>query len=186
MAKAMLVNRALDIAGSPPAPNADEGWGRVDLGAMVRPAVPTLELDQEHLLDDTGATSTLEVVVPDPARPLVVTLTWTDAPAAPGADPALVNDLDLVVETNGAAALGNAATASAAAMNTTPDRLNNVEQVRISQPGPTARVTVTAYRIAGDGVPLTGDASDQDFALVCSNCNRPPPPPRPGARRVVP
>jgi hypothetical protein len=31
-------------------------------------------------------------------------------------------------------------------------------------------ITVTAANIAGDGVPNTGDATDQDFALVCSNC----------------
>jgi hypothetical protein len=31
-------------------------------------------------------------------------------------------------------------------------------------------ITVTAANIAGDGVPNIGDATDQDFALVCSNC----------------
>src|SRR5207244_2297281 len=31
-------------------------------------------------------------------------------------------------------------------------------------------ITVTATNIAGNGVPNNADATDQDFALVCSNC----------------
>ncbi len=32
-------------------------------------------------------------------------------------------------------------------------------------------VTVKATNLPGDGVPGTGDATDQDFALVCDNCS---------------
>jgi uncharacterized membrane protein len=34
----------------------------------------------------------------------------------------------------------------------------------------TYTLTVLVARMAGDGVPFVGDTSDQDFALVCSNC----------------
>jgi len=31
-------------------------------------------------------------------------------------------------------------------------------------------ITITASSIGGDGVPYNGFPTDQDFALVCSNC----------------
>ncbi|MGB0514913.1 MAG: choice-of-anchor J domain-containing protein, partial [Wenzhouxiangellaceae bacterium] len=35
-------------------------------------------------------------------------------------------------------------------------------------------ITVSAFNIAGDGVPGSGDDTDQDFALVCYNCAQEP------------
>lgn len=57
--------------------------------------------------------------------PLKVTLVWTDYPASPAVQKALVNDLDLVVRSaglHGRVLLGNGI----------EDSVNNVEQVRIS------------------------------------------------------
>ena len=34
-------------------------------------------------------------------------------------------------------------------------------------------VTITGTTIGGDGVPYNGFPTDQDFALVCSNCRLP-------------
>jgi hypothetical protein len=35
-------------------------------------------------------------------------------------------------------------------------------------------ITVTAFNVAGDGIPNSGDGTDQDFALVCYNCAEDP------------
>ena len=122
----------------------------------------------------------------DPSRPLRVTLAWTDDAAAAGANPTLVNDLDLVVETAGT--IPTSATTS-----------RTVGRFRAAcrppqQPGGRpdrgarrlALVRVTAASLPGDGVPYTGDSTDQDFALVCRNCRKPLPPPRHATRRLLP
>ena len=50
------------------------------------------------------------------------------------------------------------------------DRLNNVENVFLSAPGEAVyTVRVDAFNLPGDGVPFSGDETDQDFALVISN-----------------
>jgi hypothetical protein len=56
------------------------------------------------------------------------------------------------------------------------DTLNNLENVYLENPADAFTVTVTAAGINGDGIPGNGDSSDQDFALVCTNCveNLPP------------
>jgi subtilisin family serine protease len=184
MVKALLVNGAVDISGAPPIPNNDEGWGRIDLGRTLRPGVRTLQVDQLVRLDDTGEQWSMPIRVDDPSRPLEVTLAWTDAPGAPGADPALVNDLDLAVSTGSATFLGNVLVDGASVPGGAPDTLNNLEKVVVTAPGTDAIIVVRATRIAGDGVPYVGDASDQDFALACTNCVRVPPSPRHTGRRV--
>ena len=55
------------------------------------------------------------------------------------------------------------------------DSVNNYEAVFL--PAGTAdsiTMTVRATNIAGDGVPNTGDGTDQDFALTCYNCIQSP------------
>jgi subtilisin family serine protease len=96
MHKALLVNSATDI-GLSPIPNGAEGWGRVNLGGLLDPTVERVYVDQEVVLTEVGQTYQVSVRPADPTRPFKVTLAWSDAPAAPNADPALVNDLDLVV-----------------------------------------------------------------------------------------
>ena len=85
------MNTAVDVAGGdsgknssiPAAPNSDEGWGRVSIGAA-------LDATQREYLDQ-GATTTLEAngqsvlrsyQVDDTAKPVRVTLAWTDPPPA--------------------------------------------------------------------------------------------------------
>jgi len=184
MVKALLVNGAVDVAGAPPIPNPDEGWGRIDLGNTLRPGVRAVHLDQTVVLDDSGDAWSLEIEVDDPSRPLKVTLAWTDAPGMPGADPALVNDLDLELVGDGTTYLGNAFVDGWSAPGGEPDAVNNLENIYLATPGATASIKVRASVVAGDGVPMAGDATDQDFALVCSNCRRPLPPPRRATGRV--
>lgn len=169
MTKALLVNTATDL-GRPDVPNQNEGWGRVNLGALFDPSAERVYEDQGVVLTDPGEAATLEIEPADPAVPLRVTLAWTDAPGAPGADPALVNDLNLRVEaTDGALFWGNNLAEGRSLPGGAPDTINNVENVFIEQPGGSYSVTVEAANLPGDGVPLSGDETDQDFALVISN-----------------
>ncbi|HEY1752471.1 MAG TPA: S8 family serine peptidase [Caulobacteraceae bacterium] len=152
LVKAMLINGATPLkgqyvpseAGAPP--NADQGFGRVDVAASVDPG---LQLHDEGApLADTGAVQSFDAVT-GPTGALKVTLVWTD-PAGQG----LQNDLDLVVSVGQTEAHGNVGAGSAEF-----DRLNNVEQVDLSglAANAPAKVTVSAHRIALQG---------QRFALV--------------------
>ncbi|MEE4271155.1 MAG: S8 family serine peptidase [Thermoanaerobaculales bacterium] len=185
-ARAMVVNAALPLAEGPPAPNFDSGWGLANLVRMIAPDDPVWIVDQTEILSDTGAVWTHEVEIADPSRPLQITLAWTDAAAAAGADPALVNDLDLTVSTGGASYLGNHFEDGWSVPEGDPDRLNNLEAVHLAAPGGTVVVTVAAANLPGDGIPYNGDLTDQDFALVCRNCLAPAIAPRRPSGRVAP
>lgn len=184
MIKAMLVNGARDIPGSQPGsstltdgsrpiPNNDEGWGVIDLRATLGPNVRGLYRDQTVVLTQTGETRELAVRAVDPGRPLKITLAWTDAPGAVGANPALVNNLDLTVELGGNTYRGNVFANGVSATGGTADTLANLENVYVANPGTglaTIRVIGTAINadaLSGNGTPTT---PRQDYALVCTNC----------------
>lgn len=172
MGKALLINTATDIqdTDAPAIPNFDEGWGRVTLRPLFQPVVPFEFFDQEETLGATGEMWQISVGVVDTNEPLKVSLVWSDAPGAVGANPALVNDLDLTVETGGNTFLGNVFSGGASMTGGSADTLNNAENVFVTNPGGSATVTVSATNISGDGIPYNGDMTDQDFALVCQNC----------------
>lgn len=170
MAKALLVNAAVDM-GAADIPNNNEGWGRVDITRVIQPAAQTVYLDQETVLTGTGQQATLSFVIDDPGQPLRVTLAWSDAPGAAGANPALVNDLDLEVVHNAQTYLGNVFSGGTSVPGGVADNRNNLENVYLATPVAGAvTVILTASSIGGDGVPYNGFPTDQDFALVCSNC----------------
>ncbi|MDP9405665.1 MAG: S8 family serine peptidase [Actinomycetota bacterium] len=169
MDKALLVNTATDLR-RPDIPNRDEGWGRVNLAALFDPTTERMYRDQSMVLTDPGDTSSLTVQPADPSRPVRVTLVWSDAPGAPGAATALVNDLDLTVTTAaGGRYLGNSFVKGESVPDGAPDRVNNVENVYLPAGDGALTVDVRAHNLPGDGVPGSGDATDQDFALVVSN-----------------
>ena len=170
LGKALLANSAIDITGAPAIPNIDEGWGRINLRNILESAVLFEFWDQETTFDNTGELWTTTVGVPDPSKPLKISLTWTDAPGAVGANPALVNNLDLEVDSDGQTYLGNVFSGGASATGGAADTLNNLENVFVMAPGGSAEIRVRATNIAGDGVFFSGDATDQNFALVCQNC----------------
>jgi len=170
MSKALLVNTAHDISGAGDIPNNAEGWGQINLKNLFEPVTPFEFFDQEEILDDTGDVWEITVGVQDTNEPLKVTLTWSDAPGAIGANPALVNNLDLEVVNGGNTYLGNDFSGGVSTTGGSADVINNNENVFIPAPGGSATIRVRAVNIAGDGVPFIGDATDQDFALVCSNC----------------
>ncbi len=173
MAKALLVNSAVDM-GTPDIPNITEGWGRINVTDVLQPGALMVYKDQETTFDNTGDVWTMTVGINDPTQPLKISLAWSDAPGAVGANPALVNNLDLDVETDGSTYLGNVFSAGWSATGGTADILNNLENVFVASPGGQATITVRATNIAGDGVPYIGDTTDQDFALVCFNCAEEP------------
>lgn len=169
MAKALVVNSAVDM-GTPDIPNIHEGWGRINVTDLIDPGVAREYWDQSETFDNTGEQIVIAVGVQDPSQPLKVTLAWSDAPGAVGANPALVNDLDLMVDTGGDSYRGNVFSAGWSTTGGSFDTLNNLENVFVQTPGSSATITINAINIAGDGVPVSGDATDQDFALVCTNC----------------
>ena len=103
-------------------------------------------------------------------QPLKITLTYTDVAGFPGAIPALVNDLDLeVVGSDGTLYRGNQFAGNDSVPNApSPDNLNNVEAVQLSQPLPgDYLIRVRARRVVQDAR-LDTASIDQDFALVIS------------------
>jgi subtilisin family serine protease len=134
-------------------PNAVEGWGRVDLGFLAKPAPYTLwfhdhtaGLNPGESVSYTDAPGQPLQVITD-TQPLRFMLVWTDPPASLTAGTQLVNDLDLVVTgPGGVTYYGNDQVGG--------DRLNNVEGVVVEAPLLGAyQVSVTAFNIPIDAQP---------------------------------
>ncbi len=174
MAKALLINTAHDITDGGPIPNFNEGWGRIELKNLFQSETPFEFYDQENILEDTDDVWETSVGVVDINKPLKITLVWSDAPGAIGANPSLVNNLDLEVDNGGETYLGNSFSNGSSMLGGTTDVINNMENVFINAPGGSATIRVKATNIAGDGVFFSGDETDQNFALVCSNCAEEP------------
>ncbi|HEX6651402.1 MAG TPA: Ig-like domain-containing protein [Thermoleophilaceae bacterium] len=178
LTKAILVNTASDMAGGEDgqggtianAPNTDEGWGRVHMGRVLDSTERTYE-DQEpaDLLGASGQSVTHAYQVADAAKPVKVTIAFTDAPG-PTTGNAFVNDLDLVVDAGGKTYKGNVLAGGVSRTGGNADPRDNVESVLLPA-GTTGRlsVKVVGTSVGGNGVPNVGDATDQDFALVVSN-----------------
>ncbi len=170
MGKALVVNSARNISGT--GPNGNSGFGRINASTIFDSELSFEFWDQEDLFTETGEFWTVTVGVVDPSQPLKITLAWSDAPGAVGANPALVNDLDLSVETGGETYFGNVTSGVWSASGGSPDRLNNIEQVWVQNPGGSATIRIDAFQLAGSAI-LHGVAPGslaQHFALVCQNC----------------
>jgi subtilisin family serine protease len=170
MDKALLVNSATDM-GTADIPNGNEGWGRVNLGALFSPTTERVMLDQSVVLTGVGQSYAADVVPADPSKPMRITLAWTDPAGEPGANPALVNDLDLTVKApDGTAYLGNRFAGGQSATGGSADQKNNLENVYLNQVASGVfHITVSAANLPGDGIPGDQIFTDQDFALVISN-----------------
>jgi subtilisin family serine protease len=155
--------------------DSKQGWGRVNLSSLLDPGVATFAEDQSVLLDATGDSFSEIVTVDDPGRPVRLMLAWTDAPGhgLGGTTPAWCNDLNLEVVVDGAPEFfpGNSFDADGWSVpGGLPDQMNTTEGVLLpaGTEGPLL-VRVTAANLTSDGVPGTGDGTDQDFALVAQN-----------------
>jgi uncharacterized repeat protein (TIGR01451 family) len=171
MAKALLVNGAVDM-GVANIPNGNEGWGRMDLNNVLNPTAPVIYSDQATTFGATGQSWSLSVGPADATLPLKVSLVWSDAPGAGsgGTTGGWVNDLDLSAVQGATTFRGNVFVGGQSAAGGLADRINNVENIFIQNPSGVYDITVSAFNVAGDGVPLDADLTDQDFAFVCFNC----------------
>jgi serine protease AprX len=154
--KALIINGARDLPGqyvpseAAGIPNSNEGFGRVDLQAVVGPygERETLTFFDEAKALDTGEKRERSVTVPAGAKLLKATLVWTDPPGE-----GLQSDLDLIVKTGGKERHGNMPAGAAGF-----DRINNVEQVLWTNvPVGPVTITVAAHRVT---------LGPQSFALV--------------------
>jgi serine protease AprX len=178
LVKAALINSANELdelnGGPGPIPNNDEGWGRITLTNIIVTnflAAPRYYeyVDQTTLLTN-GQIFTHHTLVQNSDQPLKITLAYTDAAAFPGALPALVNDLDLeVIGPDGTLYRGNQFAGYDSVPNApSPDTLNNVEAVHLSEPSPGDYVVRVRARHVVEDVHLNTAAIEQDFALVVS------------------
>ncbi|WP_218121257.1 S8 family serine peptidase [Aquimonas voraii] len=171
MLKALLINGAVDIGGSAaPIPNNAQGWGRVHLPGSIGIGLESVHYDQSHVLDNAGEVFERSFGVPDTGKPVRISLAWTDAPGAAGANPSLVNNLDLEVVAGGVTYRGNVFSNGSSVSGGSADARAVTENVYLPAGTSDVVVRVRATTLPGDGVPNSGDATDQDFALVCSNC----------------
>jgi len=152
-------------------PSNNQGYGMPDMSAAFD-AAPRYLLNQTVVLDNSGDTWTFDGAVADPTKPVRIVMVYTDKAGAVGVSPQ-VNDLNLQAVVNGTTYLGNVFNGQWSVSGGVPDSANNYEAIFL--PAGTSgslQITITAFNIADDGVPGYGDATDQDFALVCYNCAR--------------
>jgi subtilisin family serine protease len=158
--------------------DSKQGWGRMDAEAVLSPSVEVQHWDNPLILDNSGEEWVQALVPADPAQPVRLMLTWTDAPGhgLGGNTPAWNNDLDLVVEAGGDTYLGNYFGADGWSLpGGNADYRNNTEGIFLGPVPPAGfTVRVVAANIDSDGVPGLGDTTDQDLALVCYNCSLAP------------
>ena len=182
LTKAALMAVGRDLAGHQDAdaavlghrPDNKQGWGRLDVEALVTPpAGSVIYVDQTRIFEETGETWLREVTPVNPAQPMRIMLVWTDAPGPGlgGSTPGWSNNLDLVVEAGVTTYRGNVFGSNGwSTTGGTADLKNNAEGVFFAVPPSQLTIRVVASDINSDGVPGEGDDVDQDFALVCQNC----------------
>lgn len=172
--KAALLNTANEAGNI--GPDYKFGWGIVN---GVR-AAKLLE-DERYLSDEVaqGATKTHNITIPAGTEQVRFMIYWHDAVATPGANPALVNDLDLTVKDP------SNATHLPWILDPTPnpttldlpatrgiDRLNNVEQVLINNPAAgNYEIKVTGFNVpvGPQSYYLVYEIIDQKLTLTYPN-----------------
>jgi subtilisin family serine protease len=146
LVKALLINGASDLTGqytpseAGEIPNDSEGFGRVDVTAVVDPYPPGTSLqffdEATEMVTAQSEERTVNVIA---GATVKATLLWSDFPGS-----SLQNDLDLIVRAlSGTERHGNRPPGDQGF-----DRKNNVEQVIFtSLPAGTVRIIVRAHRI---------------------------------------
>ena len=176
MAKAYLMAHPTyltGVDGNGDLPTNDQGYGMPNMSLMFDDTLKFAD-DQVTLFDNTGEDWTWVGSAADPSKPVRIAMAYTDEAGAVGTSPQ-VNNLDLTVETGGNTYLGNVFSGQFSTTGGSPDAANNYEAVFFDVgTASDLTITVSAMNIAGDGVPNVGDATDQDFAIVCYNCGQDP------------
>ena len=180
MTKAAVLNCAGYMNGTGANDNLysnNQGMGLVNMNNYFTAVNnPSLIRDQvaADLFTASAQTRSRTGVIANSSQPLRVTLAYTDAPGSTVGN-AYVNNLDLEVTVNGTKYLGNVFTGANSVAGGVADVRNNVESVFLPA-GFTGSilVKVIATNIAGDGIPNSGTALDQDYALIISNFTEQP------------
>jgi serine protease AprX len=133
----------------------DQGFGRVNLDAVISPPAPaSAKFTDAGARLQTGQLSSSRLTVKSNARPLRIALAWSDAPG-----PTIVNNLNLIVTApDGRTFVGNQRRNGPPTLDTS----NNAELVHVQRPAP-GPWTVD---VVGSNVPR----GPQDFALVAIGC----------------
>ena len=158
-----------------------QGWGRMQVAPVVAPQQAVQYVDQSVVFDATGDGWSRTFLADDPAQPIRIMLAWTDAPGhgLGGSTPAWNNNLDLRVTAADTVYHGNVLDEAGWSVSAGgPDLRNNTEAVFLEsgQHEGSVKIEVLGADINSDGLPSSGDGTDQDFALVCYNCSAVPAP----------
>ncbi len=187
MVKGLLINTAYEMEPQPGdfytghIPNRDEGWGIVNLPALMDAESEFLLQDQTSLLQ-TGDVDEHNISYGDSSEPLKISLTWTDKEAQVDDGSTLKNDLNLQVEApDGTTYRGNAFDQSWTQPGTDTmdtfddsgngwDDTNNVENVYIHPDN----LQEGDYKIRVIGENIVADSNNdgknnQDYSLVTYN-----------------
>ena len=175
MTKAVLINSARYMTGVGAGDSLwsdNQGMGMVNLNSFFDVFNTPSILRDQVATDTFNASGQQRIItghISDPSKPFRVTLAYTDAPG-PTSGAAYVNNLDLEVAVGGNTYKGNVFSGAFSATGGVADYRNNVESIFIPA-GVTGyfAVTVRGMNIAGNGVPNSGTATDQDYALVIYN-----------------
>ncbi len=140
--KAMILVSCDPNVGSYVIPSDYIGWGRIDLDSVLYFAQPTPDARKLILYDDTlglatGQYADYNFAVNDTTLPLRAAVVWTDTAAAAGANPALINDLDVrMISASGDSFKGNIYSGGQSLINPTAsyDSINPLECFRVNIP----------------------------------------------------
>ena len=174
LVKAAIINTAQDMNGNltgAAIPNGNEGWGRANMKLMLNTGVGMKYINEQIALNNTGDTyGFFAGSVDDSTKPIRVTLAWTDPPGV--ADPALVNNLDLIVTIGSTVYKGNVFSNGFSVAGGSADTVNNVERIILPAGIPTGTyfsVQVLPTALNGDGIINNADFTDQNYAIAAYN-----------------
>ena len=135
--KATVINGATDL-GTPDIPNAQEGWGQIDLERTVLPMDGSTPLTTffDHNKQLNAGFGLLYSFTLEPSHGIDMTLVWSDEEGSANAAQSsarLVNDLDLILtDPSGNEWLGNDFSSGFSTTGGTADTINNVERIKIA------------------------------------------------------
>lgn len=168
--KAVLINSAVDMTGIAGYPSNQEGYGRVLLDNSLYFAGDARKLIIYDVRNASGMTTgqsrSYNFNVLSNSQPLEITLVWTEKEAALNANPAYINNLNLVVTAPGPTNyLGNVFAGGESTTGGAADTVNNTEVFLRTSPAVgsyTVNVNATAVNTAtaqGFALVITGDVS---------------------------
>lgn len=213
MIKAMLIAHADDLAGAhdhcpvhcpsedplPHSPSIAQGWGRVNLDALIPdnsppPSPAVAVFDQDHGSAGRRFTAkkqywSVQLHVENPAEDVIAVMVFTDAPSELPASILVMNDLDLKITQSSLGGIAHTFwgnhfasgswysedTAGQILPSPPKDRNNTVEVIRVPAGvlSGSFSIRVTAASIVAKAVPgLDGGAYNQDFALYVDNATQ--------------